>query len=245
VTGTLTHMALARAGHLAEASRRPTRPRSQRAEREVNVAYCRGEVPFDLVSSRKSSTSKRGPSSMEASLLGCLPESSFRTEEGLKARAQRLLSTQRPWRVRRPGRCTGHGGGAAVTSGRFVWSHAAFGRLSPNGFSAPPRHRRGRQRRRRHDADRPLPLEQQRGITIKSAVVSFAIDDVTVNLIDTPGHPDFIAEADRALSVLDGAVLVISAAAEYEPDAIDEVDCPHCGGRGTTGLVGDPCGLCR
>jgi ribosomal protection tetracycline resistance protein len=56
-----------------------------------------------------------------------------------------------------------------------------------------------------------LALEKQRGITIKSAVVFFAINDIKINLIDTPGHPDFIAEVEWVLNVLDGAVLVVSA----------------------------------
>jgi ribosomal protection tetracycline resistance protein len=62
-----------------------------------------------------------------------------------------------------------------------------------------------------------LALERQRGITIKSAVASFTVDGVGVNLIDTPGHPDFVAEVERALSVLDGVVLVVSAVEGVQP----------------------------
>ncbi len=56
-----------------------------------------------------------------------------------------------------------------------------------------------------------LDLERDRGITIRSAVTSFALGDLQVNIVDTPGHPDFIAEVERSLGILDAAVLVLSA----------------------------------
>lgn len=62
-----------------------------------------------------------------------------------------------------------------------------------------------------------LDLERARGITIDAAVVAFRIDDVLVNLVDTPGHPDFIAEVERSLAVLDAAVLVVSAVEGIQP----------------------------
>ena len=65
---------------------------------------------------------------------------------------------------------------------------------------------------------RPTPWSwSARGITIKSAVVSFQLNDLKVNLIDTPGHADFIAEVERSLRVLDGVVLVVSAVEGVQP----------------------------
>lgn len=62
-----------------------------------------------------------------------------------------------------------------------------------------------------------LLLEQQRGITIRAAVASVEYNGCHINLIDTPGHPDFIAEVERSLSVLDAVVLVISSVEGVQP----------------------------
>ena len=55
-----------------------------------------------------------------------------------------------------------------------------------------------------------MKIEKERGITVRSSLVSFDVNGKRVQLIDTPGHVDFSAEVERAINVLDGAILAIS-----------------------------------
>ncbi len=57
-----------------------------------------------------------------------------------------------------------------------------------------------------------LEVERERGISVKAASASLVWQGSRINLIDTPGHADFLAEVERSLGVMDGAVLIVSAA---------------------------------
>jgi peptide chain release factor 3 len=76
---------------------------------------------------------------------------------------------------------------------------------------------RGQARRARSDW---MKIEQQRGISVTSSVMTFEKDGITFNLLDTPGHEDFSEDTYRTLTAVDSAIMVLDAAAGIEPQTL-------------------------
>ncbi|WP_436637776.1 peptide chain release factor 3 [Microbaculum sp. FT89] len=76
---------------------------------------------------------------------------------------------------------------------------------------------RGEQRRTRSDW---MEIEQKRGISVSSSVMTFERDGLTFNLLDTPGHSDFSEDTYRTLTAVDSAVMVIDAAKGIESQTL-------------------------
>ena len=76
---------------------------------------------------------------------------------------------------------------------------------------------RGQARRARSDW---MKIEQQRGISVTSSVMTFERDGITFNLLDTPGHEDFSEDTYRTLTAVDSAIMVLDAAAGIEPQTL-------------------------
>ena len=76
---------------------------------------------------------------------------------------------------------------------------------------------RGERRRARSDW---MKVEQERGISVTSAVMTFEKDGITFNLLDTPGHEDFSEDTYRTLTAVDSAVMVLDVAKGIEPQTL-------------------------